>query len=281
MDYALEITGKDIAQIQTARALIPQGAEINIAFLGNETHAQRIEAARIIRECGFAPVPIISSRRLVSQGDADALVGGYRDAAAPQRLMIVGGDPAQPAGPYFDALALLGSGLLARHAITRVKLPAYPEGHPAIPTAKLWDALRWKRDFLTARGIEYEITTQFGFDAEAIAGWLSALRAEGIDCLVRIGIPGPTSAGKLLRFARQFGIGASTQILRRYGISLANLLHPVGPDRFLDRLNAAMADQDLGRVGVHLYPFGGITEGAIWMNEALARGQVLAPVPPR
>lgn len=47
--YALEVTGKAIAQVQTARAAIRLGTPINIAFLGNETHAQRIHAARVIR----------------------------------------------------------------------------------------------------------------------------------------------------------------------------------------------------------------------------------------
>ena len=36
--YALEVTGKDIAQIEASRADIPRATPINIAFLGNETH---------------------------------------------------------------------------------------------------------------------------------------------------------------------------------------------------------------------------------------------------
>lgn len=62
--YALEIAGKSVAEVQTARAAIPQGTQINIAFLGNDDHIQRIHAARAFRDCGFQPVPIISSRRL-------------------------------------------------------------------------------------------------------------------------------------------------------------------------------------------------------------------------
>ncbi|AGT08585.1 methylenetetrahydrofolate reductase [Paracoccus aminophilus] len=274
MPYALEITGKDIGAIEALHGLLPAGTEINIAFLGNESHDQRIRVAELIRQAGYEPVPIISSRRLTSVADGDRLIAGYLAAAAPARFMFVGGDPKAPAGPYRDSLALLGSEVLARHGITRVKIAGYPEGHPRIAPELLWQALRWKSAFLSERGVDFEITTQFGFDAEAIVRWITELRQQGIDALVRIGIPGPTSAGKLLRFAGQFGVGASAAILRRYGISLANLLDPVGPEAFLDRLTAAMAGKDLGRTAIHLYPFGGLVDGVAWINGALARGEL-------
>lgn len=41
--YALEITGKDIAQIEAAKAAIPPGTPVNIAFLRNESHCQRVD----------------------------------------------------------------------------------------------------------------------------------------------------------------------------------------------------------------------------------------------
>lgn len=266
MPYALEITGKDIDQITAAKAIIPPGSQIKIAFLGNETHAQRLNAARVIRAAGFEPMPIISSRRLTSEADADAIIGGYQAAAQPRQMFIVGGDPATPAGPYQDSMALIASGMLQRHGVTQIGITGYPEGHPHIPTDKLWDALLWKQDYLNRHGIEFEITTQFGFDPEAIIDWMTQLRARGVPNLVRIGIPGPTNAAKLLRFAKQFGVRSSTDILRRYGISLSKLLLPVGPDRFFQRLETAKAGKDLGQVDFHLYPFGGIRDGVIWMN---------------
>ncbi|WP_457580859.1 hypothetical protein [Ensifer canadensis] len=76
----MEITGKDLGQIEAAKSEIPAGTPINIAFLGNETHAQRIEAAARIRQWGFEPVPIISSRRLTSVQDRDELLAGLTSA---------------------------------------------------------------------------------------------------------------------------------------------------------------------------------------------------------
>jgi methylenetetrahydrofolate reductase (NADPH) len=267
--YALEVTAKDIEQIKASKAEIPPGTPINIAFLGNEVHAQRVQAARAIRECGFEPVPIISSRRLHSQEDLDSFLEALVKVANPERFIVVGGDPATPAGPYPDSLRLLESGVLERHAIRHVGIVAYPEGHPKIDDGTLWRALRWKLAFLKDAGCSVEITTQFGFDAEAIVRWIERLRGEEIDTLVRIGIPGPTDVGKLLRFARQFGVVASAGIVREYGFSLTNLLDRIGPERFFERLLLGMTGQDLGTVLFHLYPFGGITDGVRWMNRFL------------
>lgn len=276
--YALEITGKDIAQIVAARASIPQGTPINIAFLGNEDHDQRINAARVIRRCGFEPVPIISSRRLRSEHDRDNLLSALIAEAAPLRFIFVGGDPATPAGPFEDSLDLLRSNFLQRHSIHHVGIVGYPEGHPKISTETLWRSLKWKHGFLRDAGCSVEITTQFGFDADAIVEWIQQLRDEGIDAPVRIGIPGPAKAGKLLRFAKQFGVATSAGIARRYGLSLVNLLQSVGPERYWDRIKSGLSGRDLGPILYHLYPFGGIEEGANWMNDRLADRY---PTPPK
>jgi methylenetetrahydrofolate reductase (NADPH) len=264
--YALEVTGKDIAQVEASKAEIPLATPTNIAFLGNEDHAQRVNAARVIRRCGFEPVPIISSRRLRSEQDRDSLLSALIGEANPTRFILVGGDPATPAGPYADSLALLKSGIVRRYGMRHVGIVAYPEGHPKIDAAELWRALKWKHAFLEDAGCTVEITTQFGFDADAIVRWIERLRAEEIDSPVRIGIPGPADVGKLLRYARQFGVVASAGIARRYGLSLTNLLQRIAPDRFFERLASGLDRRNLGPVLYHLYPFGGIAEGVRWMK---------------
>jgi methylenetetrahydrofolate reductase (NADPH) len=184
----------------------------------------------VIRACGFEPVPIISSRRLRSELDRDTLLGPLIEEANPNRFILVGGDPASPAGPYDDSFALLKSGIVRRHGTRDVGIVAYPEGHPKTDAAALWRALKWKYAFLKDSGFTVEITTQFGFDADAIVQWIEWLRAERIDVPVRVGIPGPADVGKLLRYARQFGVVTSAGIARRYGLSLTNLLQHVGPE---------------------------------------------------
>ncbi|RBO91241.1 methylenetetrahydrofolate reductase [Pseudochrobactrum asaccharolyticum] len=269
LPYTLEITGKAIGEIVAAQQVIPQGTAINIAFLGNENHAQRIHAAKTIRDCGFEPVPIISSRRLLSVEDRDQLLSNLIKEAAPKRFLLVGGDPAQPAGPFQDSLSLLNSKIVESFGIRHVAITGYPEGHPKIDQKELWRCLKWKLDYLRQAECSVEITTQFGFDAQAIVRWIERLRSEGIDTPVRVGIPGPADAAKLLRFAKQFGVVASASIMRRYGLSLANLMRRSVADRYWEDLNALLLKQDLGQVYFHLYPFGGVAESVTWMNEQL------------
>lgn len=267
--YALEVTGKDISQVEAAMSVIPPATPINIAFLGNENHCQRINAARTIRACGFEPVPIISSRRLHSADDLDSLVGSLIREANPSRFIFVGGDPSTPIGPFPDSVALLGSGVVRRQGIRHAGIVGYPQGHPKIDTDTLWRALKWKHDFLRDAGCTVEITTQFGFDADAVVRWVGRLRDERIDAPVRIGVPGPADVGKLLRYARQFGVATSASIIKRHGLSLTNLLRRTVADRYWKDLNDGLNGRDLGEIRYHLYPFGGILEGVRWINGKL------------
>ncbi|HRP07964.1 MAG TPA: hypothetical protein PLL69_05695, partial [Gemmatimonadales bacterium] len=201
-----------------------------------------------------------------SEQDRDQLLDALTTTAAPRRIILVGGDPASPAGPYDDSLALLRSNLLQRHAITQVGIVGYPEGHPRIDTSTLWRSLRWKLDVLQEAGCTVEITTQYGLDAEAVVHWIEQLRREGIDTPVRIGVPGPAKAGTLLRYAQQFGVTPSSAIACRYGLPMDDPQRRVGADRYWDHLMASISGSDLGAIGYHLYPFGGILDGAQWMN---------------
>ncbi len=268
--YALEVTGKDIRQVETAMSEIPAGTPINIAFLGNEDHSQRINAARVIRRCGFEPVPIISSRRLRSVEDLDQLLDALADEASASRFLFVGGDPSAPAGPFTDSLALLGSGVLKRHDIRNAGIVAYPEGHPKIATESLWRSLRWKYNFLRDAGCEVEITTQFGFDTDAVVRWIGQLRDEDIAAPVRIGVPGPADIGRLLRYAKQFGVVTSAAIARRYGLALTNIVRRSVADRYWKDLSDNLVGKDLGDIRYHLYPFGGMLEGVRWMNRRVS-----------
>lgn len=267
--YTLEVTGKNAPELEKAGTAILAGTPVNIAFLGNETHAQRIEAAKRIRACGAEPVPIISSRRLRSAQDCDALIAAFIQEASPKRFMIVGGDPREAAGPYGDSLDLLQSGVLARHGICEVVIAGYPEGHPKIPNDALWRALEWKLKFLHDAGCTVEFTTQFGFDAPAVLAWIAQLRDRGFETPVRMGVAGPTSARKLLRFANQFGVTTSAAMLRRYGLALTELVQPIAADRYWEQLQEGVERAQLRHVSWHVYPFGGVEDGARWINAKL------------
>jgi methylenetetrahydrofolate reductase (NADPH) len=259
--FSLETTGKDIDQLVSAAPTIPPGTPINIAFLGNETHDQRVAAAAIIRDCGFEPVPIISARRLESWTDLDGLLTRLRSAAAPRRFMFVGGDPTSPAGPFRDSLDLLASDVLRTHNIRDVVIAGYPEGHPRIGQDQLWVALREKANILERLGCSCEITLQYCLTPGSVVTWIRKLRMADIDAPVRIGVPGPTPVERLIRFARQFGVTVPEGFDQTTSVA-----SEVSFADFLQAIERALEAAPAGNIGLHLYPFGGFVKATDWLE---------------
>jgi methylenetetrahydrofolate reductase (NADPH) len=261
------MTAKDGDALRDARDLIPQGTSVSITFLAGETAPARVAAAKQARSYGFFPRPHISARRIASEAELEGFLADLAAQAAIDRAFVVAGDLAQPAGPYFDALAVIKSGLLGKYGVRNVGISGYPEGHPDFSPEKLWQALRDKHRTLTDLGHSYDIITQFGFDAKPVLDWLAKLRDGGIAAPVRIGVPGPASVKTLLRFAARCGVGASASVMAKYGVSITKLLNTAGPDALIAELAASIDPARHGEVVLHFYPFGGLAKTAQWVRD--------------
>lgn len=269
--FSLEMTGKDIPSLEEARETIPAGTKINVTFLGNEDLEMRVAAAKAVREMGFVPVPHISARRLESQHQLEEFLGRLQEVGATEHVFAVGGDPAEPAGPYPDSLTVIRSGLLQKYGAREVSIAGYPEGHPDIPNDVLWRHLDEKALALAQQGLDAVVLTQFAFDTDPVMSWIKEVRERGIDAQIRIGTPGPAGIKRLLGFARRFGIGANAMIVKKYGFSLTNLMGTAGPDRFVSDLAGLLADEPKsGDVKLHFYTFGGLLATSKWAREFVA-----------
>ncbi|MFI6350322.1 methylenetetrahydrofolate reductase [Streptomyces sp. NPDC050560] len=264
--FSLEMTGKDVGALEESAGVIPPGTRINVTFLGSESARMRREAARAVRRLGFVPVPHLSARRLASRGELEEFLRALRADGTGERVFAVGGDPGSPQGPYPDALSLVESGLLHQYGVRHVGISGYPEGHPVIPGAVLWEALAAKADALAARGLGGEIITQFGFDAGAVLAWIGEVRARGVGLPVRVGVPGPAGVRRLLSYAARFGVGTGAAVARKYGLSLTRLMSTAGPERFLAALAAGYDPARHGSVKVHFYTFGGLAATSRWVT---------------
>lgn len=264
--HSIEITARDGGKVALLAGRVPQGTPIAVTFLPGEDAAVRVLAARRLHEAGFTPVPHISARRLGSEMELDEFLAAVTDQAGVDRVFVVAGDLAEAAGPYADSLAVIRSGLLARHGIEQVGIAGYPDGHPAIAREALDKALRDKAQALREAGHDMWIATQFGFDADPILPWLAKLRDEGIDAPVRLGIAGPASVGALLRFAARCGVGVSAKVLAKYGLSLTQLLSNAGPGPLISELAERLDPTVHGDVRLHFYPFGGLEKTADWIG---------------
>ena len=268
------MTGKDVPGLEEARHAIPVGSKINVTFLGNEDLEMRVAAAKAVRHFGFVPVPHISARRLKSQDQLEEFLGRLQEVGATEHVFSVGGDPAEPEGPYPDSLSVIQTGLLQKYGVREVSIAGYPEGHPDIKTDVLWRHLEDKSAALKEQGLDAVILTQFAFDTDPVMSWIRDVRQRGIQTQIRIGTPGPAGVKRLLGFARRFGIGANAMIVKKYGFSLTNLMGTAGPDRFVSDLSSLLAEEPVaGDVRLHFYTFGGLLATSEWAREYLAAQQ--------
>lgn len=262
---SMEATARDIPHLTAMASRFAPGTVIGIPYLANEFDADRLHAAATIRGLGFTPMPHLAARRLASRDAFARLLAGWAQAKV-ERLLVLAGDCARPEGPFADALALLDTGLLPGHGIRDVVISGYPEGHPQIPDPRLARAMRDKLAAIAAQGMAAEIATQFCFSAERLLAWLDELRAGGITAPVRLGIPGPANLRILLRYAALCGVSASAAVLARYGFSLTKLRSHAGPDQLVRALASGLAPARHGPVFAHFYPFGGMSNLAIWLE---------------
>jgi len=262
--YSLEMTAMDIDALRAAAPGMPAETPVAITFLPGEDPATRISAAVAVRELGFEPMPHFSARRIVSKDAFEDYLHAVVAKAGVRRCFIVAGDPPEPQGPYADTAALIATGAFERAGIKAIGIGGHPEGHPVMNAQQCWDVLDTKVAEIERRGMAPLIVTQFGFDPDALLGWLSQLRARGIVTPVRVGIPGPAGIKTLLRFATRCGVGASASVMKKYGVSITNLLGSAGPDKLVDRFVAELGDEH-GRVRLHFYPFGGLERTIEWI----------------
>jgi methylenetetrahydrofolate reductase (NADPH) len=262
--FSLEMTAKDIAALREAAPLIPPETPVAITFLPGEDAHARIDATIAVRELGFEPMPHFSARRITSALEFEHYLYAVVARAGVQRCFVVAGDPPEPQGPFSDSMALIGSGVFEGQGVKAIGIGGHPEGHPIMSEDQCWAVLDQKVAAIEARGMAPLIVTQFAFDAEPVLRWLEALRARGIDAPVRIGVPGPAGIKRLLKFASHCGVGASASVMKKYGLSITNLLGSAGPDKLVDSFAAQLSPAH-GKVRLHFYPFGGMKPTVDWV----------------
>jgi methylenetetrahydrofolate reductase (NADPH) len=184
-------------------------------------------------------------------------------ASGMREVFVIGGD-ARDRGELHDATALLRAMHELDHPFERIGVAAYPEGHPSISPERLVDVLREKQT------VASYMTTQMSFDAEAIATWVSRVRAAGVTLPIHLGLPGPADLRRLLRIAARIGVGGSARYLRKNRQLLGFVLRrSYTPDRLLRALARTIADPDAGIVGLHLFTFNQVEAAAEWRRRTL------------
>jgi methylenetetrahydrofolate reductase (NADPH) len=262
-----EITPHDEALVPALVEALPPGATVYVAHTPKATLYDVLRVSVDLQTRGLSASPHIVARRLESEEALRSALSTLRTSGIEQALLIAG-DRDTPAGPYTSTLDILDSGVLSEAGLPRIGFAGHPEGHPAVDSALLWDALRRKQEFADRTGISVHIVTQFGFDADAIFNWVQELEAAGIRLPVHVGLAGPTSLTKLLRFAVQCGVKTSLQSALKSPGSIGGLVGmkttPGEMPPALIRLGAGEVTSQM--VKPHIFTFGGALASANWIR---------------
>lgn len=268
--YSIELHPGDSKALEAARGRLSPGTEVFLPWIPGANPMDLVEVAAQLRSAGMFPVPHVGARHLESSGQLERLAARLAGDAGVDRILLIGGDRAQPAGPYDSSLAVMQTDLFQKTGITRMAIAGFPEGNPNLPDPALEESLQAKVDFATNTGLELSMVTQFCFTARPIVTWLERIRARGIGNPVRVGLAGPASVATLLRYALRCGIGNSLHVLTEHP-SLARLLSERGPEPIIRGIAAqAGAGENgswpLGISGLHFFVFGGFAKTMDWIN---------------
>ncbi len=263
--FSIESVPQDAERIEDFRDHVPEGTRVYIAWPPRATKEAMVLAARKLHAQGMVPVPHIAARRVPSQEFLRDFVGELIEHAHVREVLVIGGDPATPEGPYPDTGALLRSGILTELGIEKVGIAAHPEGHPVMSEELSREVLAQNMSTAREGGLSVEAVSQFVLDPAAIDSWhASAYSPLAGGAPLHIGIPGLVSGTRLLKIASACGIGESIGLLRKNGVRLAKTaLGNSSTQTLVEGLVPLVSSAD-DVAGFHFYTFGNFEQTAAW-----------------
>ncbi len=269
---SLEITAADAALPAALDGRLPAGTTLYVAHTPNAKLAEVAEVACAAERAGFHGCPHIVARRIAARAELEASLARLRSGGV-TRALLVAGDQTPPAGEYSSTLEILDSGVLDEAGLASIGVAGHPDGNPNIPPGAAWDALARKQAWGRRTGVAVHVTTQFGFDAGALAAFDAGLTERGIALPVHVGIAGPASLKSLAKFAVMCGIGASLAAIVSNPLALGSLKTLV---RTVDQVFPEVVRQAGAApnrfVQPHMFAFGGVMKTVEWL-EAVREGR--------
>jgi methylenetetrahydrofolate reductase (NADPH) len=265
--YSIELNPGDLKTIEMAAERLDPGTEVSLAWIPGSNPLDMIAPAARLKRAGHLPMAHVAARHLESAAQLEGLAGRLRDAGV-DRILIIGGDRALPAGPYDSSLSVMQTGVFPKAGISRMAIGGFPEGNPHIPETVLYEALAAKVRFAFEEGLHLSVITQFCFQPEPVIEWVRGVRARGLDIPIRVGLAGPAGSLTLMRYAVRCGIGNSLRVLSE-NPSFAKVLLETGPESIIQGLAASIADggsRRFGIEGLHFYVFGGLRRTMDWID---------------
>jgi methylenetetrahydrofolate reductase (NADPH) len=268
--WSIETTPKAALKIENFADYLPPNTTVNVTCLPGSDPIETIQTAEQLKNDGMNAVPHIAARSLVDHNELDILLKELVSKASVTEVLIIGGGGKKQIGQFSDSMAVIKTGLLQKHGITKIGVAGHPEGSADISDEKLKTALLEKNEIAKAEGLDMYVETQFCFDPEIVLNWERRIRMDGNKLPVHVGIPGPATIKALFRFARLSGIGNSMSFLTKQARNVTKLLTIQSPDALLSGLSKGIEkDKNCLIENFHFYPFGGFAETASYINSIM------------
>ena len=216
---------------------LPPGATVSVTASPAKGLEATVALCEQLQARGFRAVPHVSARMIRDRAHLVDLIE-WLEGAGVDRAFVVGGDAKEP-GDFPDGLSLLREMHEIGHPLGEIGIPCYPQGHAFIADGPLLDALRAKASYASY------MTTQLCFDPGAIASWIAARRAEGLELPVHVGIPGVAEPHRLLAISARIGVADTHRFLSKNIRFVARLMRSGGfyrPDGLLEGIAPHAAD---------------------------------------
>jgi methylenetetrahydrofolate reductase (NADPH) len=105
--FSLETTPASAIKVPDFREHVRQGDDVYITFLPGSSFEETITVAKRLRLEGFNPVPHLAARGIADRNAFERTLRRLRDEAAVSKVLLIGGDIAEPVGEFSDTMQLL------------------------------------------------------------------------------------------------------------------------------------------------------------------------------
>ena len=248
--------------VQEQAAFLPPGATVTVTCSPRRGIEATLDLAERLAAAGHRAVPHVAARLVTGRPHLTGILRRLSDSGT-KEIFVVGGDSAEPAGPYDSALGLLRDMAEVGHGLERIGVTAYPEGHPFVDNDRLKEALRAKQRFAT------HMVTQLCFDARTVATWMTEARADGVTLPAWVGMAGVVQRRKLIEISLRVGVGDTTRFIGKHMSIVARLMRrgSYRPDQFVDAAAELLGGPQHGVAGFHVNTFNQVQGTVAWLDQ--------------
>ena len=271
--FSVEVTPRAASKIENFSDLIPKGTLVYIAHIEGTPIEDMVETAKKINDQGYSPMPHFPARIIKNKQTLQDWISRYKNEANVDNALLIAGGSNKPHGDFDSSIQLIESELFDMAGFKNLHIAGHPEGNKDIDndgtTNNIDKALSWKNEFSNRTDATMAITTQFCFDSKTVIDWANAVKNNGIDLPIHIGIAGPAKLQTLLKYSLECGVGASIKILQKRAMDLTKLLLPYKPTQILSELaEYEHNNPDFNIEKVHFFPLGGVKQVSRFVEES-------------